>query len=642
MTEEQAKENIKARLPDYLKNRGIDINKRKNFRCLNPEHNDSNPSMSFDKEHCRVHCFGCGASYDTFDLIGLDYGIKGKELFEKAFDLFGVSVDEGKGGCLDWSDEISTHSKPKSDNTHFITQCQKNLPKAADYLQSRGISLETAKRFGLGYCENQSIQGLKMNAVIIPTGGGQYVARNTDKNAAKANRYRKSETTQLFNAQALYSGEYKDVFIVEGEFDALSISEVGGQAVALGSTASVHRFIDTLKKRPTDKRLIIALDNDEAGKKAQNQLCEELENIKSDFMVCDILTKGFKDANEALINNREEFQSIVSAPSEKLYIKSYSISAYMHAYLEEINKKANDPIIKTGFEQLDKALDGGLYAGLYFIGAISSLGKTTFAMQIADNIAGSGQDVMIFSLEMSKSQLISKSVSRLSFIGNQKRFGATSRRISAGQKYSEYSADYKSMIKNSINEYSTVYSENVFIVDGVGDIGAKKIRETVDRHIRATGRKPVVFIDYLQILAPFNDRYSDKQNADRNVTELKRISNDFDIPVFCISSFNRDNYGDTVKMSSFKESGGIEYGADVLFGLQLHLPDTPSGSKKPSPDFLIRQAKQRNPREIELHILKNREGETGTIINYHFNAAYNYFEEVKDFKGDSDFEEYGA
>ena len=266
--------------------------------------------MSFDKEHCRVHCFGCGASYDTFDLIGLDYGIKGKELFEKAFDLFGVSVDEGKGGCPDRSDEISTHSKPKTDNTHFIAQCQKNLPKAADYLQSRGISLETAKRFGLGYCENQSIQGLKMNAVIIPTDVGQYVARNTDKNAAKANRYRKSETAQLFNAQALYSGEYKDVFIVEGEFDALSISEVGGQAVALGSTAGVHKLIDTLKKRPTDKRLVIALDNDEAGKKAQNQLCEELEKIMSDFTVCDVLTKGFKDANEALINNREEFQAV--------------------------------------------------------------------------------------------------------------------------------------------------------------------------------------------------------------------------------------------------------------------------------------------------------------------------------------------
>lgn len=642
MTEEQAKETIKSRLPDYLKNRGIDINKGKNFRCLNPEHNDSNPSMSFDKEHFRVHCFGCGASYDTFDLIGLDYGVKGKELFDKAFDLFGVSVDEGKGGCLDWSDEISTHSKPKSDNTDFIAQCQKNLAKAADYLKSRGVSLDTAKRFGLGYCENQSIQGLKMNAVIIPTGGGQYVARNTDTNAAKANRYRKSETAQLFNAQAIYSGENKDVFIVEGEFDALSIAQAGGEAVALGSTAGVHKLIDALKKRPTDKRLIISLDNDEAGKKAQNQLCTELEKIKSDFTVCDVLTKGFKDANEALIKNREEFQDIVSAPLEKQYIQSYSMSAYMQTYIDSINKKANDPIIKTGFEQLDKALDGGLYAGLYFIGAISSLGKTTFAMQIADNIAGSGQDVMIFSLEMSKSQLISKSVSRLSFIGNHKRFGATSRRISAGQKYPKYSNDYKSMIVNSINEYSSVYSENVFIVDGIGNIGVKEVRKTVDRHIVATGRKPVVFIDYLQILAPFNDRYSDKQNADRNVTELKRISNDFDIPVFCISSFNRDNYGNTVSMTSFKESGGIEYGADVLFGLQLHLPVVPSGSKKPNPDFLIRQAKQRNPREIELHILKNREGETGTIINYHFDAAYNYFEEVEGFEEDSDFEEYDA
>lgn len=71
--------------------------------------------------------------------------------------------------------------------------------------------------------------------------------------------------------------------------------------------------------------------------------------------------------------------------------------------------------ISTGFENLDKLLDGGLYPGLYVIGANSSLGKTTLVLQIADSIAKSGQGVLIFSLEMSRFELIAKTLSRMSF-----------------------------------------------------------------------------------------------------------------------------------------------------------------------------------------------------------------------------------
>ena len=67
---------------------------------------------------------------------------------------------------------------------------------------------------------------------------------------------------------------------------------------------------------------------------------------------------------------------------------------------------------KTGFEQLDKK-SGGLYAGLYVLAAISSLGKTTFALQIADNLAAAGHDVLFFSLEQSRLELISKSFARI-------------------------------------------------------------------------------------------------------------------------------------------------------------------------------------------------------------------------------------
>jgi len=74
---------------------------------------------------------------------------------------------------------------------------------------------------------------------------------------------------------------------------------------------------------------------------------------------------------------------------------------------------ATEPeLISTGFNTLDVALDGGLFEGLYVIGAISSLGKTTLAIQIADYLASQGRDVLYISLEMSRYEIMAKSISR--------------------------------------------------------------------------------------------------------------------------------------------------------------------------------------------------------------------------------------
>ena len=71
--------------------------------------------------------------------------------------------------------------------------------------------------------------------------------------------------------------------------------------------------------------------------------------------------------------------------------------------------------------------------------------------------------------------------------------------------------------------------------EGVGDIGVTAIRERIARHIDMTGKTPLVIVDYLQIVAPYNERATDKQNMDKAVLELKRISRDFKLPVIAVS-----------------------------------------------------------------------------------------------------------
>ena len=95
MDREQAKDTVKSYLPDWLESHGCST--RKPFLCLNPDHNDRNPSMSYDRRRNKVHCFSCGADYDLLDLIGIEYGLRDpKEIFEKAYSLYGLEIDTRK------------------------------------------------------------------------------------------------------------------------------------------------------------------------------------------------------------------------------------------------------------------------------------------------------------------------------------------------------------------------------------------------------------------------------------------------------------------------------------------------------------------------------------------------------------------
>ncbi|GHT93100.1 hypothetical protein FACS1894122_07810 [Alphaproteobacteria bacterium] len=213
-------------------------------------------------------------------------------------------------------------------------------------------------------------------------------------------------------------------------------------------------------------------------------------------------------------------------------------------------------------------------------------------------------------------ELMARSVSRHT-LKKGSRLAKTAIGITAGQRYEKYSDAEKRVISESINDYGE-YADHIFIHEGIGDIGVKNIKSSVEKHLLFTGRRPVIFIDYLQMLAPHNDRYTDKQNMDKAVLELKRISREFKVPVVVISSLNRSSYSQGAKMEAFKESGAIEYSADVLLGLQY------KGAG--SDGFDINDAKSRDPREIEIKILKNRNGKTGDSVGFRYYAMFNYFE----------------
>lgn len=259
------------------------------------------------------------------------------------------------------------------------------------------------------------------------------------------------------------------------------------------------------------------------------------------------------------------------------------------SFFNYINAERN--YIQTGYDKLDKCLNGGLSSNLYVLGAMSSVGKTTFSLQLADNIANNGKGVIIFSIEMTSNDLTAKSLSRLSIINNEN--------LTVSDILNNKNID---RVKKVIPLYENI-GKNIYLYEGITNI--ESIEKVINDYIKNNNDTPVIIIDYLQILQS-NISMTDKQKNDYNISSLHHISKKYQLPVWVISAFNRSSYDTKKDMSSFKESGQIEYEADILITLE-----------------------QRNKNIIDLNIIKNRYGVKDINIAYNFTPEYNLFEEIQ-------------
>lgn len=601
----------KSLLPDYLRQKGINI--KRNFSCLSPDHTDKNPSMNYYNQGEKVHCFGCGVSYDIFDLIGIDYGIDNfSDKIDKLAYLFGF--DNNKNQYFVQAVQKDLTEKHHSDNTLHSKdedlQRIKQNARECSYLLSRGITKESCNKYGFFRVKNREYMPIYLSGSCLG-----WCARAVDKNIEP--RYKNSSGgVGVWNGDYLLDDNLKgDLYITEGIIDAVMIEQTGRRAISICGASNFNKLINMLIDRPKNAnrfRFILCGDNDNAGSSMNTKISQSLVDMNLEYLILS-LPENY-DIADLYKNNRAllEEKLIDIDNTQKTSIKEYdmaSVSGILDSFLSRVNLKQENPI-STGFQKFDKLLNGGFYSGLYILGAISSLGKTSFMLQVADNMAENGYDVMFYSLEQSRNELMAKSLSRISAINKGPKL--TQRNILDG------STPLSSSFLNAVDRYKKL-GKNLFLKEGIANIGVDQIREDLRRHINARGKMPVIIIDYLQILKPANPRATDKQNTDISVIELKRISRDFGITIIAVSSFNRENYRTEVSMESFKESGAVEYSADVLMGLQL----AGCGEK----GFDVNKAKSREPRQIELVILKNRSGIPYAKQLYSYNAKYNYFTE---------------
>lgn len=309
-------------------------------------------------------------------------------------------------------------------------------------------------------------------------------------------------------------------------------------------------------------------------------------------------------------------------------LRSLDMGEYLQSrYAADLAEFRSGAELKTGFQNLDEAIQG-VGAGLYVIGAIPSLGKTTLMHQMADNMAKAGEHVLYFSLEQEPFELASKSIARESYL-----LRPESALTEWGVQRGYDDPPRRSLAKRALERYQEAIGDRITIIPGIHNVSIEDIVSFVEDFIERTGRRPVVIIDYLQKIQA-EGNLTDKQRIDYVTTSLKQLQSRNRIALFVISSFNRANYMQVADYESFKESGDIEYSADAVWALQLQVLNSPTllaqesgreGVTKSQKRLLVDRAKEEDPRRIELKAIKHR-GHKLYRLGFLFHGAHSFFE----------------
>ena len=252
-------------------------------------------------------------------------------------------------------------------------------------------------------------------------------------------------------------------------------------------------------------------------------------------------------------------------------------------YLQEVNQRGSDVIgIPTGFKDLDK-MTAGMQAGdLIIIAGRPSMGKTTFAMNIAEAVAiGAKQPVAVFSLEMPARALVLRMMSSLGNIDQ-----------SQLRKGDIKGNDTRGKLALAVSQ---LQNAPLYIDDG-SNLTITELRARVRRLKSEVGALGLVLVDYLQLMQLPDSRDDNRASLIGEISRgLKLLAKEMEVPVIALSQLSRQVEHRPNKrpiMSDIRESGAIEQDADVIMFVyrdEVYNPDSP---EKGTAEIVI--GKQRN------------------------------------------------
>ena len=310
------------------------------------------------------------------------------------------------------------------------------------------------------------------------------------------------------------------------------------------------------------------------------------------------LLKVTEDISSRCYQDREEVNSIMEDAEKNIFklaqtgsLKEHeSIKQIMMEVLHRTNSAAQTQGsvtgVPSGFNDLDYKTAGFQKSDLILIAARPSMGKTAFALNIAQYVSLKKKiPVAIFSLEMSSVQLGSRLVAMESRVDSQK--------IRVGRLDS---AEWKNFLEGAKN-----ISESKIILDDTPGINPTQLRSKCRKYKLENPDLGLIIIDYLQLMASNRRTDSRQQEISEISRGLKEIARELDIPVIALSQLSRavEKRDDKRPMlSDLRESGAIEQDADVVMFLYRD-------------DYYVKDSDRKNIAEVI--IAKQRSGPTGTV-----------------------------
>lgn len=421
------------------------------------------------------------------------------------------------------------------------------------------------------------------------------------------------EIMDIIKADAFYAEKHRIIFQAMAELfqknepiDLLTLSARLTEKNQLDQTGGTNYLTELVNLVPSSANAEHYAEI-VVKKHVMRQLIEASEHIS---------LLGYEEAEDLSVLLDMAEKKIYEVTQGKTSNKFIEIKDALGEAWERLDKlhKSKDEMrgVPTGFKDLDFKLSGLQKSDLIILAARPSMGKTSFALDIARQAAVKHNiPVVIFSLEMSNQQLVDR------MMAAEAKVDAWKLRTGGLKLDSDF---------DKIRDSLDVLSKAPIFVDDQPANNILKMRSVV-RRLKNERGVGLVVVDYLQLMAPVNSKNND--NMVQQVTEisrsLKHLAREFDVPVLALSQLSRavEQRGGRPRLSDLRDSGSIEQDADVVM-------------------FLHREDKYKEESEktniVEVLIEKHRNGPTG-MTSLYFEQTRSSF---MDIDKNSDFKDFGS
>ncbi len=320
------------------------------------------------------------------------------------------------------------------------------------------------------------------------------------------------------------------------------------------------------------------------NKSLERKLFNVVDNIR------EAILKGDYEHEDLMIKSEQKFNEVVKNQSKEDLQRVDKLTEKIIDIIEENKERGGQVVgLDTGYPDLNFRTSGFKPGELIILAARPSVGKSTFALNICENVCRNKKHAVLFSLEMGYDQLIMRMLSTFS--------GLNLNNIVSGN-LSDNDMALLFQAKHDIDNLPLYIDQSS--ASNLRDIKIKC------QKLSREGKLDLIVIDYLQLLSSGENKMNRVEEVSKISRGLKEMARTFNVPVLALSQLSRDiekREDKTPNLADLRESGSIEQDADIVMFLHREEPKKENGEADTSKRIFTNKT--------EVIIAKNRQGMTG-------------------------------